>query len=253
VEEHAEVKVWRGDTFHQDTIDLSEYDKNIIRAKVEGRWQRFEVRRLPDRFLEWNLKGRIEMIKKVRQGEQPPLAGPHIAIVATHGVRRLDTHFAINNAIKGVGFIPRMERLAEVISLLKSTMKKPIHEKLDILGDLYKGAHEIFDPTKQASLEIYSTPEFETHTFLNEMTDPSVALVFPDLPCFEVKAIAQLLHPKDPQLTDYERDAIEYENIIHDYFHGESSRKSIAVIYHVIEVYDNTPGTPEGMGRRIVP
>ena len=62
--------------------------------------------------------------------------------------------------------------------------------------------------------------------------------------------MAQLLHPTDPELTDYERDVVEYVNLIHSYFHGEFSTMFIAVIYHVIEVYDNSP---QSRGIRLIP
>jgi len=120
-----------------------------------------------------------------------------------------------------------------------------------ILESLYNNGKEIYDRTKQVSLELYSTPNFETHSFLNQMTDPGVSIVFLDFPSYELRCITQLLHPKDPKLTKYEKNVVEYINRIHDYFHGASPRKSIGVIYHVIEVFDNTPG--RARGKRVVP
>ena len=54
-------------------------------------------------------------------------------------------------------------------------------------------------------------------------------------------------------LTDYEKDVVEYINLIHSYFHGEFSKDFIAVIYNVIEVYNSSPGRKEGMGKKMVP
>lgn len=249
--EHAEVKLWKGGTFHQETVDLAKYREGVVRAKVDGEWGEFRVRELPKKFLEWNIEKRLETLEKIREKEPPSFAGPHSAMVATQGIRRLDSQFTINNAVKGMGFIPKRERLKGVIDSLKATMDKPFLEKLDVLEGFYRGADELFDPTKQLSLELYSTPEFETHSFLNQMVNPGVAVVFLDIPCFELKAIAQLLHPDDPKLSQYDKDVVEYTNLIHDYFHGESRQKFIAVIYHIIEVYDNTPS--KGRGVRIVP
>jgi len=45
---------------------------------------------------------------------------------------------------------------------------------------------------------------------------------------------------------------VEYINLIHSYFHGEFSKKFIAVIYNVIEVYNSSPGRKEGMGKKMV-
>jgi len=92
--------------------------------------------------------------------------------------------------------------------------------------------------------------KFETGTFLNQMKNPGCSLVYMDIPSYELKCVAQLLHPTDPELTDYERDVVEYVNLIHSYFHGEFSTMFIAVIYHVIEVYDNSP---QSRGIRLIP
>ena len=257
--EHARVRFWRDNTFHQQTIDLSKYDEGIIRAKVylggglfSYKWREFKIRELPDKFMQWNIDSRKKTLEIIKRGQPPPWAGPHNAMVATYGIRRFDTQFAINNAVKGLGFIPKKDKIKGVMDRLESTMDSSFSTKLEILEDLYNHANEIFDRTKQVSLELYSTPEFETHTFLNEMINPAVAIVFLDIPCFELKAIAQLLHPDDPKLTDYEKDVVKYVNLIHSYFHGAFPKQFIAVIYHIIEVYDNTPGKG-GKGIRIVP
>jgi len=253
--EHSKINFWNGTTFHQKTVDTSKQNEGIIRAKTYGKghqWEEFKLRELPDKFLEWNIKSRTENLKKIKTGEFPSLAGPHNAMVATQGIRRLDTRFKINNAVKGMGFVPKKDKLKETIKLLKSTINKDKQEKLDILASLYNKADEVFDRTKQISLELYSTPEFESHTFLNQMFNPRTAIVFLDIPCFELKVISQLLHPEDPELSQYEKDMVEYANLIHSYFHGKFDKIFIATIYHIIEVYDNSPGK-KGRGIRIVP
>ncbi|MCK4556377.1 MAG: hypothetical protein KAU47_02580, partial [Candidatus Aminicenantes bacterium] len=78
------------------------------------------------------------------------------------------------------------------------------------------------------------------------------AIVFLDIPCFELKVIVQLLHPEDPELTEYEKDMVEYVNLVHSYFHGKFDKKFIGTVYHIIEVYNNSPGK-NGRGVRIVP
>lgn len=215
---------------------------------------------LPADFQEWNFSRRrqqIAEIKKMLSDDEagmtrPEIAGPHNAIVASHGMKRNDSYFSLNNAVKGTGWLPKPEKLGEMIELLRRTWNDSMPQKLVLLESLYTNGADVFDLTKQSSLELYSTPGFETHTFLNQMTDPGVAVVFLDLPkSYELRCIAQMLHPDDPGLSDYERQVVEYVNLIHDYFHGQSPRHSIAVIYHVIQVFDNSPG--RWRGKRIVP
>jgi hypothetical protein len=249
--EHAAVNYWKDSTFHQTDIDLKDYAKGIIRSKVDGTWQDFQVRELPKSFLDWNFAGRHSYIEHLRKDEMPPLAGPHNGIVASHGLKRKDSQMSINNAVKGMGFLPKKEKLPEMLALIKSTWNDSMSRKLDILDSLYTNCQDNFDKNKLVSLELYSKPSFETHTFLNEMTDPGVSIVFLDMKSFEVRALAQLLHPKDPQLSDYEKTVVEWCNKIHDYFHGDMPWRSIAVIYHVTEVFDNSPGRMKGV--RVVP
>jgi|UniRef100_A0A7V3V069 hypothetical protein len=249
--------VWQG-WFHQDNVDVSKIDQGIIRAKVEGRWQEFQVVELPADFLKWNFDRRLSQLARMKEmmkdqrGEMPEIAGPHNGIVASHGLKRRDAYFTINNAVKGMGWLPKPEKLPKVIALLKSTWNDSVGRKLEVLESLYQHGAEIFDITKQTSLELYSRPNFETHTFLNQMADPGVAIVFLDLPkSYELRAIAQMLHPDDPKLTEYERQVVDYINLVHDYFHGASPWKSIAVIYHIVQVFDNSPG--KWRGQRVVP
>ncbi|MEO0071117.1 MAG: hypothetical protein ABIK39_03410 [candidate division WOR-3 bacterium] len=244
--------------FHQDNIDITKLNSGQIRAKVEGEWRQFQLVELPEDFLTWNFSRRLAQLQRIRKiitekiREMPEIAGPHNGIVASHGLKRNDADFSINNAVKGMGWLPKSERLDEITHLLQQTWNEPVERKLNVLESLYENGREVFDLTKQTSLELYSNPGFETHTFLNQMTDPGVAIVFLDLPkSYELRAIAQMLHPDDPNLTDYEKKVVEYVNLVHDYFHGSSPKRSIAVIYHIIQVFDNSPGI--GRGQRVVP
>jgi hypothetical protein len=247
---------WAG-WFHQDAVDASKAEQGIIRARVDGKWQELKTVDVPEAFLAWNFKSRLEQLagyKKMMAGEMytPALSGPHDGIVASHGVKRNDSYFDINNAVKGVGWLPKREKLAEVTALIKSTWDAPMPAKLAVLESLYQNGAEIFDPRVQTSLELYARPNYETHTFLNQMEDPGVAVVFLDLPeSYELRCVAQMMHPDDPALTDYEKQVVEYINLVHDYFHGRMPWKSIGVIYHVVQVFDNSP--PNGRGQRVEP
>lgn len=253
--EHSKMNFWKGNTFHQQTVDTSKYNQGIIRAKTYGKehkWEEYKISELPDEFVEWNFKSRIESLEKIKKNNFPSFAGPHNAMVATQGIKRFDSKFSINNAVKGMGFLPKKDKMKEIIELLQSTIKRDRNEKIDILINLYNTPNEVFDRTKQISLELYSTPEFETHTFLNQMVNPRTAVVFLDIPSFELKVIAQLLHPEDSELTEYEKDMVEYVNLVHSYFHGKFDKMFIGTVYHIIEVYNNSPGK-NGRGVRIVP
>ncbi|HDQ98895.1 MAG TPA: hypothetical protein ENN51_01210 [candidate division WOR-3 bacterium] len=248
---------WTG-WFSQDAVDSRKLAEGFIRARVEGEWQEYPLVTLPEDYLDWNFTSRLQQLGEYREmltggaRRSPTLSGPHSGMVATHGAQRRDTHFTINNAVKGVGWLPKAEKLAEVAELFRRTWDDSLTRKLAVLESLYRQGAELFDLTKQTSLELYARPGFETHTFLNQMSDPGVTIVFLDMPkSYELRCIAQMLHPENPNLTDYEKQVVEYINMVHDYFHGKAPRPAIGVIYHVVQVFDNSP--PRGAGRRVVP
>ncbi|MDP2807204.1 MAG: hypothetical protein Q8O74_03580 [bacterium] len=245
-------RFWReGKYCRQENIDLKKIGQGTIRAQVEGKWQDFTVQHLSPAFMEWNLKGRIKSLEGIKKGEMPGFAGPHSGMVASHGFRRSDSRMTINNAVKGMGFLPQAEFIGGLREELKSSADSSMDFKLNWLSALYSARKDLLDDTKQVSLELYAKPDHVTHTFLNQMTDPAVSIVFLDIPSYEVRAITQLIDPRDPELTEYQRQTADYVNGIHDYFHGAAPRQSIVAVYHVIEVFDNTPGRAKG--KRVVP
>ncbi len=252
-QEHAAISVWNDGTFHQDKIDCSKLEQGIIRAEVDGVWQEYKIRELPKSFQDWSFERRIETLDRFRSQQPPELAGPHNGMVASYGVARNDSRFKINNAVKGMGWLPRPEKLAGMVKLLETTIDDDFSVKLNRLDSLYKLGDSLFDPTCQVSLELYSTPEFETGTFLNQMANPTCAVVFLDMPSYEFKAVAHLMHPEDPKLSDKEKLQVKYANLIHSYFHGAFDKQFIAVVYYVVEVYDNSPGKASAKGKRVVP
>jgi len=250
--EHSDKNYWKGNYFVQTTVRSVDYEKWELEAKAEGRWQKFKLQDLPDNFVKWSVERRLETLERVRKNEPPSLSGPHNGMVASYGVRRKDSQFKINNAVKGIGYLPKREKVRELIELLESTKDSSDEYKLGVLENLYKNFDSYFTRKGLLSLELYTTPEFETHTFLNQMENPAVSIVFLDFPSFEVRAIARMIHPENPNLDEYERDVCKYANLIHSYFHGEFPKDFIAVIYYVVEVFDNTPGRG-GKGKRVVP
>jgi len=246
-------ELWKENYFIQTSVDASRLSDNVIRAQLDGQWHNFDLVEFPEIFFFWDFNRRIETIEDISKGVMPGLAGPHNGIVATYGYRRNDSHFKLNNAVKGCGFLPKREKLKEVIELLKSTINDDFTEKIDVLVEFYEQGDSLFDMTKQVSLELYSVPERNTQSFLNQMSNPVSVIVFLDIPTFKLKTISYLLHPENPDLTDYEKDVVEYVNLIHSYFHGEFSKEFITVIYNVVEVYNSSPGNDNGRGKKISP
>jgi len=257
------TKFWQDGYCRQSCTRTQEEGAEVVKAKIEGKWKEFKLVEFHQEFMDWNLSRRMETIKlfqAMMKGDKnvqgPELAGPHNGIVATYGFKRDDTNFSLNNAVKGMGFLPKRERIVDVIKMLEESLEAPMPVRLEKLEFLYQNADSIFAFDKQISLELYSKPEFMTQTFLNQMVNPVSTIVFLDIPSFKLKTITRLLHPDDPELSDYEKNIVNYINLMHSFFHGRFSKDFIAVIYYVVEIYDNSPmgQDPEsGMGRRVVP
>ena len=250
--EQGSAELWSNGAFLQDCVDASNEMSGVIKAKVDGVWNDYTTQNLPDEFLEWNLTERVKVLDNIMgmmtgQGGGPPsLAGPHNAAMATRGARRNDSILTINNAFKGMGLCPKREIIVEKIAYMRENMEAPMPTKIDYLKDLYSTSDN-FDLTKMVSLELYSTPTFETHTFLNLMTEPVTSLVFLDRKSYEVRGIGQLVDAEDASCGEYATQIVEYTNYAHSFFHGEFPRLFPGILVHILKTFDNTPGTGRGI------
>ena len=254
--EQGMEEFWTNGTFRQNTVDASGEAEGIIRALIDGSWQDFSTIQLPRPFMDWNLAGRLEVLENIslmfsgEGGSPPSLAGPHNAAMATWGGSRADSRLEINNAFKGMGLCPGRLLIKELLTEMEDLLSGGMGPRLQFLIDLYSDAAN-FDLTKMISLELYSTPEFETHTFINLMERPTTSLVFLDSKSYEVRGIGQLVAPGDTFAGDYANDIVKYTNMAHTLFHGEFPRLYAGILVHITAVFDNTPGT--GRGVRIAP
>lgn len=248
--EHSKKDFWKDKKFVQNSLDMSGYKNGMIKAKIDGDWKEFKIRKASDEFIKWNLEKRLKFLEDIKKGVMG-WGGPHQGAVATYGLGRLDSKFTVNNAIKGIGLAPKDENLDKAIKRLKDTFESPMPEKMDILKSLYEKDADYFDWRKQTSLELYSTPTFETHTFLNVMDNPVATVVYLDIPSFEIRTIARVVHPEDKSALPSEKKLLEFVNLAHEYMHGKFSRIFPLLLFYIIEEFDNTPGSK--LGIRTVP
>uniref|UniRef100_A0A7C4UFU6 Uncharacterized protein n=1 Tax=candidate division WOR-3 bacterium TaxID=2052148 RepID=A0A7C4UFU6_UNCW3 len=241
---------WKGNSFKQRTVDLSEINRDIIKARIDGRWREYKIIELPDEFMKWNIERRLETLENIKKGIPPDFAGPHSGMVASYGERRKDSLFTLNNAVKGIGFVPKKEFIKDMIKYMEETYESKMDVKLEFLKKIYNEPEKL-NKKIQSSLELYTTEDFETHTFLNLMKNPVATIVFLDIPSYEIRTIARVIHPDDKSVDDYERDCVRYTNLIHSYFHGKFEKDFIGLLFYVIEVFDNSPGRKNALGKKL--
>jgi hypothetical protein len=247
---------WTDDYFVQESIDASGVEGGIVRARVDGEWKDFVVRELGDDFVDWNFQARIDMLSSMGM---PCLDGPHSGCLATYGTNRGDSSFSINSAFKGFGFFPLPDRIDAATETLQTNWNADITAKAGVLRGFYRD-RTMWDFHVLSSLELYSSPTYETHSFLNQMANPQVSVSWLAIPgAFEVRAIAHLMHPKDPNLTDLDKKRLLFVNLMHDFYHGSGGTPPtfenitwIGLCYYIVEVFDNSPD-PGRMGQRSVP
>jgi hypothetical protein len=241
--------------FVQETIDVSDIDRHIIRARIDGEWGEYYNRELPEEFIDWNFGRRLE---RLHGGMMDGcLDGAHSGCLATYGANRGDSVFTLNAAFKGFGFFPLMDRYREAREEVLDTWDAGMMTKIGVLESFYTD-RTMWDFRMMSSLELYSSPYFETHSFLNQMANPVATVNWLDIPgSYEMRSIARLIHPRAPETSDDDYDRVRWVNMMHDYFHGgpypdPDAPPYIAALYYVVELFDNSPH-PGLKGARVTP
>ena len=246
------ASIWNGaGYFVHDSVDASNLSGGAIRARLNSTWKTFRNRNIGNAFLNWNLQARIDALSS----GMTCLDGPHSGALATYGAGRGDSAFTVNNAFKGFGPVPIASKLDESIQMVLDNWNASSDQKIAILTAFYQD-HGMWDQRMLDSLELYSTPKFQTHSFLNQFLNPQATIVFLAIPgSYEVRAIPRLIHPNDPNVSAEDYKRVRWGNMIHDFFHGgpyPDKPTRIYVIYYVVEVFDDSPVTG-GQGLRTVP
>lgn len=239
--------------FIQDTVDVSDFDQNIVRARIDGEWREYYCRELSEDYLDWSFQGRVSRLTGGMMG----LDGPHSGCLATYGANRGDSVFTLNAAFKGFGFFPNEDYIDDVTEEVLANWNEDMMTKSQILLGFYRNRN-MWDFRLMSSLELYTTQEFETHSFLNQMANPVATINWLAIPgSFEVRAISRLIHQHDPDLNDMDYKRVRWCNMMHDFYHGgpypdPDDPPYIACLYYIVEVFDNSP-YPGPMGVRSMP
>jgi hypothetical protein len=249
-----------GAYFLQKNVDTTKVDKGIIRARVDGSWQEFVIRECDDAFFKFNIDMRTRMMDVMAGGKALTMYNDaHNAAVGTYGGNRGDSRFHVNVAFKGMGWLPKPSLIDARIKDLEANYTASMMKKMQLLYAGYQDSAK-WDRRLQVSLELYTTVDNETHSFLNQMVNPVSTICFLGDESYEFRTIARLLHHRDPTLTSYEKQVLRYINYAHDFFHGGPDKNkliihNIAVIYYIVEEFDNSPfgKTSTAGGKKRVP
>jgi len=240
----------------QSTVYDGEVKQGYIWARIDGWWKRFQIRNLEETYWNWHFS---EMLKSFEQQLNPPYVycagGPHSPSVATYGNRkgRGDSDFHINNKIIGLSAVPTQENIKKTNDAMLKMIDEAKEYKTKVAW--LKNIHEqdIWRKELQPGIEYFTTPEFETHTFLNLMENPAATLCFQGrydiFTSFEIRCIAQMVDPRNPAITEDLREIAKYPAILHGFYH-DNVPEVPAVLYWPVEEYDNS--AKDKPGQRLV-
>jgi len=223
------------------TVNMRFVSKDTIEVTINDKTHRFEVKELPEEFVDWQLSSRIETLERMAKGERVTTFLPHLPVVAT----KSDGAF-LTTANKGIGFVPKDEYLDHYTTLFeearKLSPKEATKKSAEYMLELLKSPEKL-DLRKFGSLELFGKKTWE-----NIKRDPRVTLHFLDLvkgylKSYSVNCIAQIFGE--------ETAMYRYENAVHKVFLPLAVHLPIkplcAYAFWVCEVYWKAPGPKAGV------
>jgi hypothetical protein len=244
------------------TVYTGDVDSGYIWARVDGWWRRFQIREAEENFWAWNFDERMKRLLIQYEPEWDAVAGgpaqPHIA---TYGnpKGRGDSTFHLNSKVIYQSLAPKEEHCEEINNTMFDMIEAGANWDKDVLPwwvEIHEN-RDLWCKDRQVGLEVFTTPEFETHTFLNLMENPVATMgyhaIYDNNISYELRCIAQIAHPRDPNLSDYEKGLALHTSLQIVLAHGFASPDFIydipGVIYYHIEEFDNSFGA---QGKKLV-
>ena len=241
------------------TVNTAQVDEGYIWARVDGWWRRFQIRELDEDYWNWNFDERMKRLEIQFEPEWDAVAGgPAQPFIATYGNRRGlgDSDFPLNNKVIYISLAPKEEYIEEINNTMLENLDKGISftDALPWWIEIHEN-RDMWCKDRQVGLEVFSKPGFETHNFLNLMENPVATMghhaIYNNNISYEIRCINKIVHPRDPNLTDYERNLALHPSIQFAWAHSYADPAFIysipSVIYHHIEEYDNSRSFEPGM------
>lgn len=220
-----------------------EVGEEFIVVEMESGPQRFELRALPEKYIDWMEQGRRRVYDTILNGRSDTLTGPphHLPMVTTYSP---GSAFPFNCCNKGVGFQPKPEYLEEGIARLRDVHRRTrgkawqesIRDRVEAVQWFYFN-REIIDYRRLATLEI-----FEKNTYRNLRRNPIASLLYtgesPIFTSFQINAAVEIIGQDDPRhtFTMLVRTLFESEP-----FHIYQPQFPYAYIFWISEVISKTP------------
>ena len=272
--------------FRQNVVNTKSVQTDeIIWAKVDGLWQKYQLAGYNSEFFNWYVDDLFKWYEIIfDEGKVPPNGGHHTPGISTYshrGVGRGDSSFHLNSAFKSVTIAPKAENIDYYLGVYKQALsgdmstysldwKKNLlrnedfwDHKLLISTDLYSAQSALSVTPSTGEIDVEDTFGYkESHYLLNTMVNPVANMLFLDsftesaAPTWELRGIMANTHWNNP---DTDEQTVLYEKyrqcvlFPHMLQHGQTEHH-IGVVFHVAEQFDNRDSNaPPGRGVRVVP
>ncbi len=263
-------RYWEADglTPRQKTVNVSKLSDDILSARIDGIWKQFKVKELNQSFRDFQSGLLVEIYDFIMAKNMPFFGGVYCpAIISNGGIKRGDSQFRLNGAYKFVFPCPKEEYIDEITNKLMELKDKTDERRTWVKAKWadqsqwnYKiqvGRDEtVMGPADQIKRRDDAVNR-ETHTFRNLMENPLAVILYLSSNSFisyELRTICHYAPPPADFTTvpeTYEEKISRFVNVL-GYTSHQVDHKFPAMIYYVVEAFDNSMIVGSGEGTRVV-
>ena len=213
----------------------------FLEIEANNQKKLYELRKLPDDFINWHISERIKLFNILKNKKQPDFFNPHLPTLLTINNDKID--FSINAASKGVGLVPDEKVLGKINMKVQNIIKhidkgdffESVQKRIDGAMLLY-GDQKKINPFCLGGLEI-----FETKSYENLLKNPFVSLFYvgvsPTYKSYQINCIAEIIQKNHP----FYKFIINMRSLFEEAsFHYQQPKYPFAVKYHIVEVLDKS-------------
>ncbi len=203
----------------------------------------FEVRDLPEKFVQWQLEYKRRIYDAIERDEYVAFNAGHLPVVGTWN----DDALVPNLANKGVGFTPRDEHIEHYLSLVEGAVEQiqalPPHAVDETRALRIRTARELYSHPEHVDWRRLGLLEiFEGETYRNLARRPMASVLWtgnsPVFVSFQVDCVVEIITTDDPRyrFSWAMRRLFEYEP-----FHVVQTIFPYAYCFWVTGWHDKTP------------
>jgi hypothetical protein len=264
------MRYWEADglTPRQRTVKVDGLSNDIIKARVEGVWRTLKIKELDQSFRDFQSYSLVSIYDFIMTEGKPFYGGVYCpAIISDGGIKRGDSQFRLNGAYKFVFPCPTeaaidgitnglMERVDDAPAR-RTWMKENWADQTLWNYKIQVGRDETAMGPADDEKRRNDTDNRETHTFRNLMENPLAVVLYlssSSFTSFEVRTICHYAAPPADFTTvpeGYEAKISRYINVL-GYTSHQNDQKFPAMIFYVVENFDNSMKVGTGEGTRVV-